>query len=60
MLGIDEGIILGSTDDELLGSTLGLQMVSHLDLMKELSWVLQMAPLMLLMKELCCVLLMVL
>ena len=37
---------------------LELQMVSHFDLMKELSWVLLMAPLMVLMKELYLVILM--
>ena len=58
MIGSDEGIILGSTDGEVLGSTPELWMVSHLDSMKELSWVIQMSPLMVLMKELCLVLLM--
>ena len=48
--------------DSLMGKCLAqhleLQMESHFELMKELIWVLQMAPLMVLMKELCLVLLM--
>ena len=60
VLGTDEGIIITSNDGELLVIHLKLQMVSHLDSMKELRWVLQMAPLMVLMNELCCVFLTVL
>ena len=48
--------------DSLMGKCLAqhleFQMESHLELMMELSWVLQMAPLMVLMEELCLVLLM--
>ena len=50
VLGTDEGIIISSTDGEVLGSTLRALDDFTLGLNEGTGWVLQMAPLMVLMK----------
>ena len=51
MLGSDDGITLGSAVGEVLGSTLGAADGITLGINEKLSWALQMASLMVLMKD---------
>ena len=52
MLGCGDGIVLGSNDGEPLGSLhLELQIETQYGLLEEMIWVIQMAHLMVLMKE---------